>query len=150
MAEDDAIFKSAPPLLFGWLLQESQRDEELKCLNMATTRSTPRPSRETNFFQRGRSYKQQLRGGGQNLQWVHRWLPKAAPLPTTRRPVDKETGVQKDSEPFVVISPDIPLVTCMLIPKKYCANLMHSPIISTLTTMGVTPMAQRVTQSIDN
>ena len=29
-----------------------------------------------------------------------------------------------------MIAPDIPLVTCMLIQIKYCANLMHSPIIS--------------------
>ena len=36
--------------------------------------------------------------------------------------MDNETGVQKGSEPFVVIAPDIPLVTCMLIKKILCKS----------------------------
>ena len=51
MADDDVVYKSAPPLLFGdgFCKKAKERDEELKCLNMATAKASGAP-RETQFF----------------------------------------------------------------------------------------------------
>ena len=39
---------------------------------------------------------------------------------------------------------ELPIVTLMLLNKKYLPNLMQSPVIQNLTQMGITNMAQRV------
>jgi hypothetical protein len=69
MADDDAIFKSAPPLLFGdgFCKKAKERDEELKCLNAATTKSSGGLG-GNQFFRGGRSNNQQPRGSGQNFR----------------------------------------------------------------------------------
>ena len=82
------------------------------------------------------------------LQRAQRGLPKAAPLPSPPKTVVKRAEPQKDRELTVVqIAPDIPLVVCMLIKSNYLVNLIQSPIINTLTSMGVRAMAQRVAQT---
>ena len=66
MAEDDAVYRTAAPSLFGdgFCKRAKERDEELRCLNMAVGR-TSGPTRDSHFFRGGRSYKQQSRGSGQ-------------------------------------------------------------------------------------
>ena len=66
MAEDDAIYKAAAPSLFGdgFCKRAKERDEELRCLNMATTKSSSQ-TRDPRFCRGGRSYKQQSHGSGQ-------------------------------------------------------------------------------------
>ena len=73
MADDDTIYKTAAPALFGdgFCKKAKERDEELKCLNQASSsRATPSQSRGSNFFRGGRPYKyrsqqQHPRGTGQ-------------------------------------------------------------------------------------
>ena len=68
MADDDSIYKSAAPSLFGegFCKKAKERDDELKCLNMATVKTTGAP-RDTHFFRGGRFYKQS-RGNGPNFR----------------------------------------------------------------------------------
>ena len=80
-------------------------------------------------------------------QRAKRGLPKATPLLATREPVVKKARIQKPSEPpLMYVALDLPLVTSMLINTKYVANLLRSPVVNTLISMGVKEMAQRVTQ----
>ena len=65
MAEDEAIYKTAGTLLFGegFTKKAKERDDELKCLNQATSStnkasSSSSSSQKSNFFfQSGRPYK---------------------------------------------------------------------------------------------
>ena len=70
MADDDGLFKSAPPLLFGegFCKKAKERDEELKCLNQASSGKATGGSRDTRFFRGGRFQYQQPRGSGQNTR----------------------------------------------------------------------------------
>jgi len=70
MADDDSLFKSAPPLLFGegFCKKAKERDDELKCLNQASSSKATGGSRDTRFFRGGRSQYQQPRGSGQNTR----------------------------------------------------------------------------------
>ena len=72
MADDDGLFKSAPPLLFGegFCKKAKERDDELKCLNQASSSKATGPggSRDTRFFRGGRSQYQQSHGSGQNTR----------------------------------------------------------------------------------
>lgn len=74
MAEDDAIYKSAAPALFGegFCKKAKERDDELKCLNQAMP-SSAKPSsthtRGSTLFRGGRSYKSHAsRGTGQDYR----------------------------------------------------------------------------------
>ena len=53
MAEDDATYRTEAPSLFGngFCKRAKERDEEVRCLNMATGRSSADPSRDPHFFQ---------------------------------------------------------------------------------------------------
>ena len=66
MAEDDSLYKAAPPMLFGegFCKKAKERDEELKCLNQAA-KSFPKPNRGGTLFRGGRANYQQSRGRGQ-------------------------------------------------------------------------------------
>ena len=65
MADDDAIYKGAAPSLFGdgFCKKAKERDDELKCLRVATEKKSG-PSRDSQFFRGSRSSKQP-RGNGQ-------------------------------------------------------------------------------------
>ena len=76
MAEDEAIYKTAGPLLFGegFTKKAKERDDELKCLNQATSStnkasSSSSSSQKSNFFQSGRPYKTHApRGAGRDYR----------------------------------------------------------------------------------
>lgn len=63
MAEDDAIYKKAAPSLFGegFCKKAKERDEELKCLNQATSSKTASNSysKGSSLFRGGRSHRTQ-------------------------------------------------------------------------------------------
>ena len=105
MADDDVVYKSAPSLLFGdgFCKKAKERDEELKCLNMATAKASGAP-RETQFFSKGPLLQPAPPWERPEPQKAQRGLPKAAPLPlpATTGPVVKETGPKKYSELTVV------------------------------------------------
>ena len=76
LAEDDSMFQSAPPLLFGegFAKKAKERDEELKCLNQATKQKTQTTNNSykvrnynnnKDYFQGSRPHYQSQRGGGQ-------------------------------------------------------------------------------------
>ena len=58
----------------------------------------------------------------------------------------KETRLhKKDIELTVVrLAPNLPIVMCILLKTNYIMNLMESPMINTVLSMAVRPMAQRV------
>ena len=72
MAEDDELYKAAAPALFGegFSKKAKERDDELKCLNHATGKSSSGPgrygNRDTQFFRRGHSHNPQFHGSGQS------------------------------------------------------------------------------------
>ena len=80
------------------------------------------------------------------FQGKKRRLSKTTPLQATREPVVKKARTKEDSELVEQVAPDLPLIICILHNTKYVANLMSSPIINTLISMGVKEMAQRVSQ----
>ena len=55
MADDDAIFRSAPPSLFGdgFSKKAKERSDELKCLSQASG-SSSKPERQNSFFRQSR------------------------------------------------------------------------------------------------
>ena len=84
MAEDDSIFKGAAPALFGdgFCKKAKERDEELKCLNQATSSKTGScQNKGSNFFRGGRSYKyqNQPRGAGQDSRGRRRGYQRSHP-----------------------------------------------------------------------
>ena len=76
MAEDEAIYKTAGPLLFGegFTKKAKERDDELKCLNQATFSTnkasfSSSSSQKSNFFRSGRPYKSHApRGAGRDYR----------------------------------------------------------------------------------
>ena len=150
MAEDDGIYKAAAPSLFGegFCKRAKERDEELRCLNMATTKTSGQ-ARDPRFFSR-RPLLQTAVPWEQPIQFqgAKRGLSETAPLQTHREPVVSQVARPTEeltvAKTTTILGTDLPIVMCVLVQTKYLANLMKSPIISMLLQMGVKHVAQRV------
>lgn len=97
MADDDSIYKTAAPALFGdgFCKKAKERDEELRCLNQATSSKTGfSQSKGNNFFRGGRSYKyksqQHPRGIGQDTRGRKRGsFQRSYPYSKPLRPLEE-------------------------------------------------------------
>lgn len=94
MAEDDFLFRNAAPSLFGdgFSKKAKERDEELRCLNQATSSKPSSQYKGNNFFRRGRPYNNAPRGTGQTFRGRRGGFQRNHPYqrPWNRKPPEEK------------------------------------------------------------
>ena len=150
MAENDMIYKDSAPALFGdgFCKKAKERDEQLKCLNQATSRQNLGAYKSTGsspFFETAAPTK--FRPVGAAIKGTQSRLPKG---PSIQRTLDLETISQEEMNATVakttpltyLAGTNLILVMSLLGKTKYLPNLMESQVITSLTQMGILCMVQ--------
>ena len=141
MADDDTIFKTAAPALFGdgFSKKAKERSDELKCLSQAANATKTDQRHQSSFFRQSRFRKQQLPEG--RLLWSGQ--RQQAQLP--QQAIHAVQPLQAGS-----IQPEQGLQTVMshaIIPQnqiKCLSNYPMSSVVESLVRMGIKDLTQSV------
>ena len=148
MSEDNNLFTKATPLLLGegCSKKAKERHEKLKCLSQATAKRQPLPRQNQQFFRPGRSQNQYApRGGGQNFR------DEEVGTSTGTTLIQRTQGISRSQEVTNHVAKTTLISHSILFPlleiKIYLINPMTSPIVESLSNMGIRNMAQRIARN---